>query len=126
MADLFKASGDISTETVAGLTSGVPQVVAHISESVYLVNKAVGHYELSADAPVNVGFGGLTAAHVVMVKTTGGKVRVRYTSSDGATQAVPVDDFMLLITESVGVTALDLTRVAGTSTTVDVFLGQKT
>ena len=59
-----------------------------------------------------------------MIKVTGGKVRVRLTSADGATQAVPVDSLLVLVDRATTVSAIDLTRTPSTSTRVQVFLGE--
>ena len=123
--DTFRFSGSYTTRPTSGNPSGDPEIEASIDERVGLANKVIGLYELTTDSPVSVGLGGLTGANVVIVKTVGGKARVRLTSSDGTTQAVPVDSLMVLITSSVAVTAIDLTRGAGVSTTVKVTLGQQ-
>ncbi len=85
----------------------------------------IAEYELDDDAVQTVAFGPLDNAHVVLIKTVGGKVRARLTSADGSQQSIPVDSFMVIVSESVPFTALDLTRVAGVTTTVKVLLGEK-
>jgi len=52
------------------------------------------------------------------------KVRVRLTSGDGSQQAIP-GTFMLVKSEDVPFTALDITRMASTETTVDITIGVK-
>jgi hypothetical protein len=89
-----------------------------------LSKKRVDVIDLSSDSPVAVSFGGLTYANVVIVKVVSGKVKASFTSSDGSTQAVPVDDMMILKSLSVPVTALTLTRVPATPVQVRVFLGE--
>jgi hypothetical protein len=126
MADVFKLEGSYSTHPTSGSPSGNPEIDAPISERVGLKNKTVGYYELTADAPVSVDFGGLANVNVLYLKTVGGKVRVRITSSDGATQSIPVDTVLAIISKSVAITAIDLTRVAGVDTNVRVFLGERT
>jgi len=126
MADVFALEGSYSSRPTSGNPSGNPEVEAPISERITLNNKTVGYYELTSDSPVNVDLGGLSSVNVLVIKTVGGKARVRITSSDGSTQAVPVDSFFVLITKSVAVTAIDLTRVAGIDTNVRVFLGERT
>jgi hypothetical protein len=80
---------------------------------------------LTSDAAVAVSIPGASNINVVVIRTVGGKVKARISSSDGATQAVPVDPYMSLITESVNITALDVTRVAGQETNVQIFLGER-
>ncbi len=125
MSDLLQISGSLTTTPTSGNPSGDPEVEAQISERVGLINKSISNYQLETDSPVSVNFSGLTNCNVLMVKTVGGKVRVRLTSADGSTQAVPVDSLLILIDLSVPVTAIDLTRVPAVSTTVRVFLGER-
>lgn len=127
MSDLFQLTGSYFTQPATGAPSADPQVVSTgISESMELALKDLGEYSLAADAPVTVDFGGLTTgANLVVIKvTSGGKIRVRLTSTDGTLQAIPVDSLLWIISESVAITAADLTRTAGVPTTVKVFLGQ--
>lgn len=124
MADIFQLLGSYATSPTSGVPSGSVGVEAAVDERVALQKKASADYELAADAPEAVDFCGLSAANVLVVKTIGGKVRIRVTSADGATQAFPVDSFLVLMSAAVPITAVDLTRVSGVSTTVRVFLGQ--
>jgi hypothetical protein len=125
VADSFTLSGQYSTTPYIGVQSGVPSVSSVINERVALINKLIGQYSLEVDAPVAVDLGGLANVNVLVVKAIGGKVRLRITSADGSAQAIPVDGFLALIDLSVPVTAIDLTRVTGTSTNVEIFLGQR-
>ena len=128
MADLFKLTGSYSTQPAVGAPSASPQVVSTgINESITLAQKSLDDYVLTADAAQVVDFGGLlpVGAHLVIIKVaSGGKVKVRITTTDGATQSIPVDSVLHLISLSVPVTAIDLTRIPGTPTEVTVFLGQ--
>jgi hypothetical protein len=124
MADIFQIDGTYTTKPTVGNPSAFPSLVAPLAESLQLGNKSVQSFELDADAPENVQFPDGFVCNVLVVKATGGKVRVRITSSDGATQAVPVDGLFILISESVGLTAIDLTRVSGVLTNVEVFMGE--
>lgn len=126
MADVFRLDGSYQTQPTSGNLSGNPEVDALISERVGLRNKAIAVYQLTADAPVSVSLAGMAGVNVLMLKTVGGKVRVRFTSADGVQQAIPVDSFLALINLSVPITAIDLTRQPATATTVQVFLGERT
>ena len=109
------------------LGSGCPTITIPFDEEVVLAEKHYVEPNLTVDTPVVVGFGGVTNAHVVVIAPDNGKkVTARLTSADGTEQAIPVDDTFILITRTVPVTAIDLTRVAGTATKVKVFLGEKT
>ena len=126
MADVFRLDGSYQTQPTSGNLSGNPEVDALISERVGLKNKAIAVYQLTTDSPVSVSLSGMAGVNVVCLKTVGGKVRVRFTSADGAQQAIPVDSFLSLINLSVPITAIDLTRQPATATTVQVFLGERT
>lgn len=123
MADTFTLSGSYETHPTTGSPSAVPNVVAPVSEVVQLENKSVQFFVLDADAPVSVQFPAGFTCNVLVVKAQGGKARVRLTSADGSSQAVPVDTFLALISQTVGITAIDLTREPGVLTQVQVFLG---
>ena len=125
MADVFELSGTYGTSTGGVAVSAVPEVSAPISEKLSLIRKAISRITLSTDVAVAIDLSGLTQINVLIIKTIGGKVMARITSADGSTQAVPVDSFFAIISSSVPITAVDLTRVVGTSTTVEVFLGEK-
>lgn len=126
MSHTFKLHGDYSCTPASGSPSAAPTVTAPISEQVTLVRApTVLEYELDADGAVPVAFGQLDDASVVVIKTVGGKVSATLTSADGTDQVVPVDSFAAIISESVPYTALSLTRVASTLTTVKVLLGEK-
>jgi hypothetical protein len=125
MADSFKLLGSYETAPLGNPLSFAPFVVAQISEGRSLKAKQLSDLSLEADAPLAVPFGGVVNAHVVLIKAVGGKVRARITSADGALAPVPFDTYLILMSESVPITAIDLTRVAGTVTSVRVFLGEK-
>lgn len=127
MADKFQIVGSWGTTPQTGslLASGRASELAPINESVVLSKKkGQDDYVLEVDTAVAVDFGGLDEAHVVSIFSDR-KIRVRLTSADGATQAVPVDGMLKIISRTVPFTAIDLTRVAAQETRVSVFLGEK-
>ena len=124
MADQFVLSGSY-TVTPLSLTSLDPSLATPIDEPLALKSKQPSDITLSVDTPVAVPFGTLVNAHVVILKALGGKVKARLTSADGTTQAIPFDTFLILMSQTVPITAIDLTRVLATATTVKVFLGEK-
>lgn len=125
MADSFKLLGSYETTPLGNPLSFAPNVVAQISEGKTLKAKQLCDLSLEVDTPVVVPFGGVVNAHVILLKATGGKVKARLTSADGTQQSVPFDTYLILMSEAVPLTAIDLTRVAGTVTQVRVFLGEK-
>lgn len=120
----FRVAGQITAEPTFGTPSGIPSAAIPLDETIRLEQVSQQSFVLSSDSPVSVPFGSMTDVNVLFVKCSG-KIRVRITSSDGSQQALPVDSVLLQISESVAVTAIDLTRVTGQETTVDVFIGQK-
>ena len=120
----FLLSGSL-VSSPSGAESGDPGPIAPLDEALTLKRQLVDVYDLAADAPQAVAFGGLSQAHVVSIKAVGGKLRARITSADGAQQSIPVDGYLFLRSDTVPITAIDLTRVAGTATTAKVFLGEK-
>lgn len=125
MSDTFSLQGSLQTTPAVGAPSGFFTLIAQLDEQLVLGVKRQDEVALTVDTPVAVAFGGVTNAHVIMLKTVGGKIRARLTSADGSTQAIPVDSFALVMSRSVPVTAIDLTRVTGQATTVEIFLGQR-
>lgn len=119
----FKLDGSVALSPTIGTTSGIPGVAIPLLESLQLAQFAQQAFVLDADPAQSVSLGTMTEANVLVVFANG-KVRVRVTSTDGSTQAIPVDGLLILIAQSVGLTAVDLTRVSGTETEVNVLLGQ--
>jgi hypothetical protein len=126
VADLFTLAGSYSTSPAVGSPSGVASIPAPIDEELILTAKHYDTIQLTVEGPVAINFGGVTNAHVVILKVTGQKVRARFTSADGALAPQPVDSFHVNMSRTVPITAIDLTRTPGAYTTVDVFLGQIT
>lgn len=125
MADIFTLTGGFFTRPASGSPSGFPSVEAPISEVFSIDKKVTPSIDLDTDSPVACDLGNLTDVNVLIVKAIGGKVRMRITSADGATQSIPIDSFFVLTSLSVPITALDFTRQAGVLTTVQTFLGQR-
>ena len=80
---------------------------------------------LSADSVQSVDLGGLSNVNFLSVRAVGGKIRVRITSADGTNQSIPVDPILVLRSDSVNITALDLTRLANTETEVYIVLAER-
>ena len=106
------------------LSSGAITDGAPISEQVTLAQRQQSEYDLVSDAAQPVAFGGVLSAHVVVIFSDK-KVMVTFTSADGASQNVPCDDTIQIISRTVPFTAISLTRVAAQETHVTVFVGQK-
>lgn len=124
MADQFSFTGSYDTKPLSGSLSFAALIDAPINEAVNLEHKSQDEITIIADAPVVVAFGGVTNAHIVIMKATG-KVVARFTSANGSAQSIPFDTYLIIMSESAPFTAIDLTRVAGVETTVSIFLGEK-
>ena len=125
MADIFRLLGSYGTEPVLGSPSGQPSIQTPIDETTQLSAKSVQQYDLVNDAPQAVALAGLAGINALMVKTIGGKVVVRITSTDGSLQSIPVEGFLALLSLTTPITAIDLTRTPGTETLVTLFIGQR-
>lgn len=127
MSDLFKIVGSWGTTPQSGslLNSGAASELAPVNEAVLLsLKNGQNDYTLIVDTPVDVEFGGVAEANVVVIFCNR-KIRVRLTSADGSLQSIPVDDMLMLISRTVPFTAIDMTRVLAQETQVKVFVGQK-
>lgn len=125
MSDKFTVQGSYSVGPQTGGGSGFPSSAVPILESVSLDKSSFQTYILDADSVQVVSLGGLDQAEVLSIKTVGGRARVRITTLQGSTQSIPVDSFLMLLSESDPITAIDLLREVGLEVEVRVFLGQK-
>lgn len=125
MADAFHLLGGYDFTPLSAPLSFAPAVAASINETRTVKAKQLSEMELLVDTPVPVDFGGVISAHVIILKSTLGKVVARVTSGAGATQSIPFDTYLVLMSESEPITAIDLTRVASTPTTVRIALAEK-
>jgi len=121
----LELSGSLALKPPIGTPSGQPSVIAAFSEKIALERQLSANYTLSSDSAATVSISPLTGVNFLMVKASGGELRVRITSSDGTTQAIPVDSLLVLISNTVDITAIDLLREAGIETEVFLVLGQK-
>jgi hypothetical protein len=125
MASQFVLSGGYTTTPLDGVPSFAPNVDAPIDESMTIRTKTEYDQDLSVDTAIPLQFGGVTNANVVILKSTGGKFKAKLTSADGSQQSIPVDTVFVLIAQAVPITAIDLTRIPATPTTVRVYLAEK-
>lgn len=123
MAEVARLQGSL-TSTPTYLPNGQARVTIPLDESLSCANSLSTTANLTTDDPYTLSLGPLANVNVLMIRATGGKIRVRVTSSDGSQQSIPTD-FLLLYTRTVSITAVDLTRTAGTSTVVSVYMGDK-
>lgn len=128
MADAYRLSGSAETQPLVGSPSMVSSISAVLDEQIQLAQKdAARQVFLNADGPISVPLPtGITGVNVLHLKIiSGSSVVARLTSASGTTQSWPVDPLVILHTLTMPVTAIDLTRVAGVDTVVEIFLGQK-
>jgi len=120
----YRADATVDPSEADGVSISASIPLSSVS---YLARKLVTRYVLTGDGAVTVNFGGLTNAHVVVLRThLARKVLATLTSADGSAQVVPVNPSLVLFTNTTPVTALTLTRVSGIETTIDVLLGENT
>lgn len=124
MAQPFLLAGSYGTVAGCAAPVGAPSLIAPFNIDLFLSQQSWQTVDLISDAPTSVTFptGLVLAALIILVPSY--KVRARVSSADGAQQAIPSDAFTVLVSQSVPFTALDLTRLPGTDTTVNVFIGQ--
>lgn len=124
MTMIFRLEGDYSSSPTSGQPSGQPDITSPLSELMYLSQHAVLGLDLTSDPAVSVPFGSLSGANVVVIKAVGGPIKVTLTSSAGSAQAITVDGFATLMSETNAYTAMTVQRTAGIEATVNIFLGQ--
>lgn len=127
MSDIFKLDGSATVDSAEGDSpSGEFELAAELAESLYLKTRWTGRATLSADPITTIPLPyGLAAAHVVILRVTGGSCLASLTSTAGADQSVPFDSLIVLMSKTTGYTGLKLTRPAGVEVTVRIFLGEK-
>jgi len=121
----FSLAGSYLADPLSGDTSLDPSTPAPIDEQMTLDKRSVFDVKLTTDALAAVPMGGITSAHIVILKAIEGKVLAKLTSVAGIAQIVPVDKVLILISEGDPITAISLTRTPALLTTVRVFLGEK-
>jgi hypothetical protein len=125
MQQRLKFEGSVEVSSPVGNPSGHPQALVQLMELLYTQKYLVQTVSLTTDNPTALTLGTLSEANFLVIRADGGKVRVRITSSDGTSQSIPVDPFLILRCDSVGITAIDITRTTGTDTDVYAVLGEK-
>lgn len=125
MAQQLTIEGALVISEAVGDYQGQSQVTNTIAEKMSILQYQNTVYVLSSDSAQTVALGALSEINVLQIRVVGNKVRVRITSTDGTTQAIPVDSFLCIVSDSVSITAVDLTRTAGSETTVYVTICQK-
>jgi len=108
--------------TVFELPAGVSKV---FDRRIALAREASSRViALTSDSPVAVNLDGWTGIHALELQADT-KIVALITTADGANQALPVDDLLVLVSRTTPITALSLVRVTGQSATVKVTLAQK-
>jgi hypothetical protein len=121
----LELQGSVSVGNQQGMVSGQPTILTSINERMTATSDLAAKYTLSSDTAQTVDLGGLANINFLSVRAVGGKIRVRITSSDGTNQSIPVDPILVLRSDSVNITALDLTRLANTETEVYIVLAER-
>lgn len=121
----LELQGSVSVGNQQGMVSGQPTILTSINERMTVTSDLAAKYTLTADSVQSVDLGGLSNVNFLSVRAVGGKIRVRITSADGTNQSIPVDPILVLRSDSVNITALDLTRLANTETEVYIVLAER-
>jgi len=96
-----------------------------LAEEMSIAAKLSTSFVLPSDAAFPVDLTMVPEVNALVIDCTA-KVKITVTTADGVAQVIPVDPLLVLLTSSVPITALSITRVAGTDTTVRLVLGDKT
>lgn len=126
MASTLYLTGNLVTAPLEG-GSGNSIIPFPLEEVVALSKRYYDEITLADNTVTTVSFGGLSEVNVVCMRVTGGKARLRVTTSDGSQQSIPLDPLGLFISKSVPITALDVMRdnTITNEVSIRVFLGQK-
>jgi hypothetical protein len=95
-----------------------------LSESMSVDAKLATAFALSADPAFPIDLTTVPEVNALFIEASQ-KVKLTITTADGAAQVIPVDPMMIWFSESVPITALSITRLAATTTSVRLVLGQK-
>lgn len=125
MASTFAFQGSYTANPISGSPSADPQITAPINEMMTLVNESVSQLTLNTDGIVSLPMCAVDSVNVLVLKCVGGKITVLLTSSDGASQKIPVDSFLALTTANTDITSISVERTPSVQTVVKYFLGQK-
>lgn len=121
MADTAKIDLDVSSHDAQDV-QGAWGVDAEFHDTIGFDRIVRQEVKLTDDNPKEVSLGDLPSAALVFVRVTEGnaKVRARLTGPDGTDQAISCDPVGFIISMSAPYTAIELTRAAGTASTVRV------
>lgn len=122
MPSVLAISGSYTADPSIG-GSARPSVGGTIDEKLTVGEGIALDFELDADAPQTIAVATLpgfpNGASALIVRATGGKVKLTITTSDGASQVVPVDSFFAVICQNAPITSVSFTRPAGVTVQVN-------
>ena len=121
----LKRVGSDTISPPAGNPSGQPTVLVQKDETAPLRNYLSTVVYLTSDSVVTVSLGPLTGVNYLSIRSGDAAVRVRLTSSVGTSQAFSVYPSLDLRSDTVDITAIDLTRTSGIDSEVFIVMGQK-
>lgn len=126
MADRFQFSGSFAADPLIGSPSFVQAVMAPIDESIIVKNWKRVRIELTSDSPVAVSFDQMATVCVLIMRVVEGgpKAKASISTVDGSAQVLPFE-YHVTGSKTVPITAVSLTRVSGTATTVEVFIAEQ-
>jgi hypothetical protein len=122
---LLNGQLSINPSTASMCADGVDLgTLVTLSESMSISAKLTAAFTLSADPAFPVDLTTVPSVNALYIEADS-KVKLTITTADGALQVVPVDPMMVWFSATVPITALSITRLAGTTTNVKLILGQK-
>jgi hypothetical protein len=127
MADTFTSQGTFRVTPLNVGDAGEVDVSLQTGASFTAKSKTTLRYELLSDGPVSVGLAGLSAAHAVYVKVSGGYAAVSLTVNGTAAVLYPDPSGQLeYVSRAMPVTAISVQRQAATPVVVRVTLVEAT
>lgn len=99
--------------------------VVMLQEALSITAKQSMTFVVPGDAAFSIDLTATPNVNMIYIDASS-KVMLTITTADGAAQVIPVDPMMLWFSATVPITALSITRVTGTDTTVRLILGDKT
>lgn len=127
LAETLQLNGQLSINpsTASICADGVDLgTLVNLSETMSISAKLTAAFALTADPAFPINLTTVPSVSALYIETDA-KVTLTLTTADGALQLLPVDGMMIWFSASVPITALSITRLAGTTTNVKLILGQK-
>lgn len=126
MSETLLLTGQLSTNPTHSSCGEDPDhsMVVTLQEAMSITAKQSIAFTVPSDAAFPIDLSATPNVNALFIDASA-KVKLTITTADGATQVIPVDPMMIWFSASVPITALSITRVPSTDTTVRLILGDK-